>query len=250
MALAIDDIRTDATVITGDISDYDALLRRIGDAPFVLIGEASHGTHDFYRERARITQRLIEEQGFTAVAVEADWPDALRVNRYVQGISDDLDADSALAGFRRYYGLDLYSLYTSIEQVLAYLEKVDPEAARRARYRYSAGFGMSKPCEDEAVRQLLDMQRAAGRYAHMDGQPAADETRLFLTVLDDHEPLNCGHAARAAFAANQTPTVLDDHEPLNCGHAARAAFAANQTRLAPRVRAIQGSFSAAAAARP
>lgn len=223
MALVIDDIRTEATVITGDISDYDALLRRIGDAPFVLIGEASHGTHDFYRERARITQRLIEEQGFTAVAVEADWPDALRVNRYVRGISDDPDDDSALAGFQRFpvwmwrnqdvrvfvnwlrgyndslqpgqpkcgfYGLDLYSLYTSIEQVLAYLDKVDPEAARRARYRYScfeqfgedsqaygysAGFGMSKPCEDEAVRQLLDMQRAAGRYAQMDGQPAADE---------------------------------------------------------------------------
>ncbi|HEY2539539.1 MAG TPA: erythromycin esterase family protein, partial [Stellaceae bacterium] len=72
----------------------------IGDARFVLLGEASHGTHEFYRERARISQRLIEEKGFTAIAVEADWPDAYRVNRYVRAVSDDVDAVEALADFR------------------------------------------------------------------------------------------------------------------------------------------------------
>src|SRR5262249_894757 len=141
----------------------------IGRARFVLLGEASHGTHEFYRERAQITKRLIAEKGFTAVAVEADWPDAYRINRYVRGSSDDAEAVDALGNFQRFptrmwrnagvldfvgwlrayndgrapgaaqvgfYGLDLYSLNTSIEAVLGYLDKVDPEAARRARYRY------------------------------------------------------------------------------------------------------------------
>ena len=81
--------------VTGAGCDYDALLDRVGDRRFVLIGEASHGTHEFYRERARITRRLIDECGFTAVAVEADWPDAYRVNRYVLGLSEDASADVA-----------------------------------------------------------------------------------------------------------------------------------------------------------
>ena len=67
--------------------DYDPLLARTVDSRFVLLGEASHGTHEFYRERAEITKRLIAEQGLTAVAVEADWPDAYRVNLYVRGVS-------------------------------------------------------------------------------------------------------------------------------------------------------------------
>src|SRR5260370_40459766 len=97
-----DAIRTAAHPLTGAATDYDRLLRRIGDAGFVLIGEASHGTHDFYHERAQITQRRLEEKHFTAVAVEGDWPDAYRVNRYVRGASDDAFAVEALAGFRRF----------------------------------------------------------------------------------------------------------------------------------------------------
>ncbi len=157
-------------VITGEGGDYDSLLELIGDRRFVLIGEASHGTHEFYRERARITRRLIEERGFTAVAVEADWPDAYRVNRYVMGLSHDEDAEMALSDFRRFpawmwrnrdveafvqwlrvrndahvdpatrvrfYGLDLYSLRASMEAVVAYLDHVDPVEAGRARERYS-----------------------------------------------------------------------------------------------------------------
>ena len=84
------------------VANYDPLLRRIGDARFVLLGEASHGTHEFYRERARITKRLIEERGMLAVAVEADWPDAARVNRYVRGAGGDAHAEEALADFRRF----------------------------------------------------------------------------------------------------------------------------------------------------
>ena len=159
-----------AQPVTGSAQDYDPLLDLIGDRRLVLIGEASHGTHEFYREHARITRRLIDERGFTVVAVEGDWPDAYRVNRYVMGMSTDHDADSALGGFQRFptwmwrnrdvlgfvqwlrahndarthptakvrfYGLDLYSLRTSIEAVVAYLDRVDPAEAARARQRYA-----------------------------------------------------------------------------------------------------------------
>src|SRR5215213_10556651 len=81
-------IRSAAHPLTGAVADYDRLLDRIGDARFVLIGEASHGTHEFYRQRALITRRLIAERSFTAVAVEADWPDAYRINRFVRAIGD------------------------------------------------------------------------------------------------------------------------------------------------------------------
>lgn len=161
---------TVARPVTGVPTDYDDLIELVGDRRVVLIGEATHGTREFYRERARITRRLIEERGFTAVAVEADWPDAYRANRYVMGKSADRDATSALADFRRFpawmwrntevvrfvewmrsrnhaqtdhsnkvrfYGLDLYSLRASMEAVITYLERVDPTEAERARQRYS-----------------------------------------------------------------------------------------------------------------
>jgi len=163
-------LRANAIPLTGDTTDFDALLELVGDAQYVLLGEASHGTHEFYRIRGEITKRLIQEKGFTAVAVEADWPDAYRVNRYVRGHSEDRDADEALQGFKRFpqwmwrnadvldfvgwlrthnddlagaaprvgfYGLDLYSLHASIAAVLEYLDLVDPDAAQRARQRYA-----------------------------------------------------------------------------------------------------------------
>ena len=166
---AVQSVARAARSIVGASDDYDALVDLVGTRRFVLIGEASHGTHEFYRERARITRRLIDECGFTAVAVEADWPDAYRVNRYVMGVSDDPDAGTALSDFRRFpawmwrnrdvlhfvewlrarndahahpatkarfYGLDLYSLRASIEAVIGYLDRVDPAEARRARDRY------------------------------------------------------------------------------------------------------------------
>src|SRR2546421_4326501 len=88
--------------LTGWATDYDSLIELIGDAHFVLLGEASHGTHEFYQARAEISKRLIREKGFTAVAVEADWPDAYRVNRYVRNMGEDKTGREALAGFRRF----------------------------------------------------------------------------------------------------------------------------------------------------
>jgi len=83
-----------------EITDYDALLEPVGDARFVLIGEASHGTHEFYRERAQITKRLITEKGFSAVSVEADFPDAYRINSYVRGTSADVNGAQSLGGLK------------------------------------------------------------------------------------------------------------------------------------------------------
>ncbi|WP_228530746.1 MULTISPECIES: erythromycin esterase family protein [Myxococcaceae] len=148
----------------GDARELGPLLEAIGDARFVLLGEATHGTHEFYRTRAQLTQRLLAERGFDAVAVEADWPDALCLNDYVRGReAPDDSPDEALATFTRFprwmwrneevrellawmraearhagfYGLDLYSLHASIRAVVSYLEKHDPAAAARARARYS-----------------------------------------------------------------------------------------------------------------
>ena len=102
LPIVTDLVHDAASPLIGASADYDRLLEFIGDAHFVLLGEASHGTHEFYRHRAQITKRLIQEKGFTVVAVEADWPDAYRVNRYVRGASGDADAAEALAGFRRF----------------------------------------------------------------------------------------------------------------------------------------------------
>src|SRR3954464_12819747 len=98
-----DVIRDEAYPLSGAAEDYDSLLALIGDARFILIGEASHGTHEFYQQRAEITKRLIAEKGFKAVAVEADWPDAYRVNRYVRNLSsDDSEPIEALSDFKRF----------------------------------------------------------------------------------------------------------------------------------------------------
>ena len=218
-------IRAEAAPVQDGTPADQELFDLVGDAHLVLIGEASHGTAEFYAARAGMTRRLIEERGFCAVAAEADWPDAYRVNRYVRGRGDDVTAEEALRGFERFpawmwrnaavlefagwlrehndrsgsderakagfYGLDLYSLYRSIHEIITYLDRVDPAAAARARERYAcfdhfsaddaqvygfaAAFGAGEPCEREVVEQLADFQRHALEYARRDGLMAEDE---------------------------------------------------------------------------
>src|SRR2546428_2127871 len=249
-------IRDAAFTLSGAADDYDPLLDLVGDARFVLLGEASHGTHEFYRARAEITRRLIEEKGFTAIAVEADWPDAYRVNRFVRAMSEDVTANEALGDFLRFptwmwrnadvldfvgwlrehndrvtgyerkvgfYGLDLYSLNHSIQTVLEYLDKVDPEAARRARYRYScfedfgddaqaygyaAGFGLTQSCEREVVEQLVELQRKASEYARMDGRVAEDE--LFFAEQNARLIKNAEQYYRTMFGGRVSSWNLRD----------------------------------------
>jgi protein-L-isoaspartate(D-aspartate) O-methyltransferase len=208
-----------------DDADLDPLLARIGDARIVLVGEPTHGTSEFYRFRARLSRELIERRGFTIIAAKADWPDAARIDHYVrhldtppaewrafsrfptwmwrnQEVREFVDwlreRNSTVADPRRragFYGLDLYSLYTSIDAVLRYLDDVDPEAARVARARYGcltpwqadpAAYGRAalagryRECEREVVDMLSDLLAKRQQYAARDGE------RFFDAVQNAH----------------------------------------------------------------
>jgi erythromycin esterase-like protein len=272
-------IRDVAVPLTGAPDDFDPVLARIGNARFVLIGEASHGTHEFYRIRAEITKRLIRERGFSAVAVEGDWPDAYRVNRYVSGRSDDADADEALGGFKRFpqwmwrnadvldfvgwlrahneqaadgagvgfYGLDLYSLHTSAEAVLSYLRLVDPDAARRAAYRYSCfdhfgedvqayGYataaGMAPSCESAVVEQLIELRRSAADYARRDGRVADDD--LFYAEQNARLVRNAERYYRAMFGGRVESWNLRDRHMVETLEALDA-FLRTRRGVLPRI---------------
>ncbi|HEX6534523.1 MAG TPA: erythromycin esterase family protein [Gemmatimonadaceae bacterium] len=229
LAAAIDDSATPLRTL----ADLDPLIERIGDARFVLIGEASHGTSDFYRWRAELSKRLIAERGFSFVGVEGDWPDCYRVNRYVKGLPDSgASAYDVLHAFDRwptwmwanreveefvswlhrhnerlpaeaqagFYGLDVYSLWESMAEVVQYLERIDPEAARAARRAYACfePYGedvqryaratalVPTSCENEAVSILAALQRKRTTYAE-DGRDAYFDAEQNALVARDAE---------------------------------------------------------------
>jgi erythromycin esterase-like protein len=241
--------------LVGSTHDYDTLLELIGDARFVLIGEASHGTHEFYSERARITQRLISERQFSAVCIEGDWPDAYRVDCYVKGVGTDQTPEESLAGFERFpawmwrnevvrdfiawlgehnrreseharvgfYGLDLYSMFTSVRSVLAYLDEVDPEAASRARFRYacfdhfgedSQAYGYAaasqivESCEQDVVRQLTELRAKSLDYVARDGRRALDD--FFSAEQNARLVQNAEHYYRAMYRGRPNSWNLRD----------------------------------------
>jgi erythromycin esterase len=191
--------------------DLDPLLERIGDARVVMLGEATHGTSEYYTWRARISQRLIKERGFSFIAVEGDWPDCYQVNRYVKGYPNGGDSafdvlhtfkrwptwmwanwevvalaewlrehnrdlvDTCKAGF---YGLDVYSLWESLEAVMQYLERTDPQALETARrayacfepfeegvqaYAHATAF-VPTSCENEVVDLLGQIRQKIADY--------------------------------------------------------------------------------------
>jgi len=190
---------------------YDEVIDQIGDAPMVFLGEATHGTHEFYAIRQQITKRLIEEKGFRAIAIEGDWPDAARVDAYLRTGAGT--ARSALSQFRAFpnwmwgnedvlgfidwlrafnlrqsksdracgfYGLDLYSMYSSMEAVLEYLERQDPRAAETARERFACfepignnmevyamlvNAGSIQSCAPEILRVLDELRQRRVAYA-------------------------------------------------------------------------------------
>src|SRR5438552_3935276 len=253
-------VRELAQPLSVDANDYDALLELIGNARIVLLGEASHGTHEFYFERAQITKRLIAEKNFTVLAIEADWPDASHVPRYVRGSSNDANASEALAGFRRFptwmwrntvvvefvewlrqfnkdvdpkrapagfYGMDLYSLHGSIDAVLNYLEKVEPEAAKRARLRYScfdhfsrepqeygyaATVSAAESCENAVVEQLIEIQRKAAEFLSRDGAVAAEE--LFFAEQNARIVKNAEQYYRSMFRGRASSWNLRDRHMM------------------------------------
>lgn len=251
----VQSVREKAQPLTDAPDAYDALMDVIGDARLILLGEASHGTHELYRERAAITKRLIREKGVTAVAVEADWPDAYRVNRYVRGIGDDETADAALRGFTRFpqwmwrntqvlafvewlrafnmarppeaprtgfYGIDLYSLRASMEAVLRYVERVEPEAAARVRERYACfdhfgpdpqfyglvtSAGLSESCQKGVVEVLMELRRLAMEKARREGWL---DDELFSAVQNARVVQNAEEYYRSMFLANVSTWNLRD----------------------------------------
>lgn len=208
--------------------DLSPLLNRIGDARLVLLGEASHGSREFYQMRQRITRELIEHAGFRFVAVEADWPDAALVDAYVRRSADT--NEPVRSGFRRFpqwmwrntdvlefvdwlrvhndrdpihavgfHGLDLYSLHESIQQVLSYLDDVDPKLAEMARLRYAcltpyesdpAAYGMAavsrryRECEPDVVAVLQELCRRRGSYRTGRGEAFLDAEHNAAVVRD------------------------------------------------------------------
>lgn len=254
-------LNDDIEPISDNEDKYTSLLHKIGDARFVLIGEATHGTHDFYKMRAEITQELITKKGFMAIAIEGDWPDAYRIHRYVQGMGDKNDWEQALDTFKRFpkwmwrnttlvpffqwlrihndhqssrkvgfYGLDLYSLNSSMQAVINYLNKVDPEAAERARARYAcfdhlgcdpqtygylASEGVKKPCIKEAIEQLLELQHHAFEYVRNNGSPEED---YFYATQNARIVKDAEHYYRSMFEGRiSTWNIRDIHmlETLN-----------------------------------
>jgi erythromycin esterase-like protein len=267
MSILTEKIQAKAVVFNGTSDVPDEILDLCGDARFVLIGEASHGTHEFYKCRAEITKRLIEEREFSAVAVEADFPDAYRVNRYVRGFGQDTSAVEALSSFDRFplwmwrnqdvldfvtwlrarnankmpteqagfYGLDLYSLHASIEAVLEYLERVDPDAARQARSRYSCfehfgedaqsyGYAANHDerfsCEDEVIKQLIELQKRATEYASRAGFIARDE--YFFAEQNARLVINAEEYYRSMYRGRVSSWNLRDRHMAETLHALAA----------------------------
>ncbi|HEY0778056.1 MAG TPA: erythromycin esterase family protein [Gemmatirosa sp.] len=255
-------LATAALPLRGDSSDHDALLALVGDRRFVLLGEGSHRTDEFYSARFEITRRLIEEKGFDAVAIEGDWPDSDRVHRHVAlRPGADRSARDALGGFQRFprwmwrnalalqlvewlraynaahgradgtavgfYGLDLYSLHASIDEVLRYLQDVDPEAARRARGRYACfehygedpqeyGYLASADasCEDAVVQQLVELRRRGPdllrRESADDDGPAASADDFFSAEMNARLVLDAERYYRAMFRGRNASWNLRD----------------------------------------
>jgi erythromycin esterase-like protein len=219
----LSEINRAAVPLSYDSADYDPLLKWVGSRKLVLLGQATHGTHDFYRDRAGITRRLIEEKGFNVVALEADWAPAHRVHRFSSGLDGDADCRDAMRGFLGFpawmwrnmdvlafvdwlrhfnrkhkprerigfYGLDFYSTRTSMHAVLDYLDKADPEGARRARLRYSRfdDFGddpqanghepgLSDASKKHTVTLLVELQRRRAELASRDSRMSPQDSRI------------------------------------------------------------------------
>jgi erythromycin esterase len=201
-------------------------MERIGDARFVLLGEASHGTHEYYTWRSRISKRLIEEKGFSFIAVEGDWPDCYRINRFIKDYPNAGSYSAeVLRNFRRwptwmwanweiasltdwlrgynegrspekkigFYGLDVYSLWESLESLLDYLRKEDPEAARLAREAIQCfepygeevrgySYALAEPCRSEVKKLLREIRRKAAGYDHDREAPLNTEINAMVAV--------------------------------------------------------------------
>lgn len=230
-------VRDHAIAITGEATDYATILNGARSADFVLLGEASHGTHEFYETRAKLTRRLIEEQGFNGVIVEANWPEAYRVNQYVLGVGADETAEQSLSSFdeypqwmwrntavrdfvewlrgwnlarpegatrTRFHGMDLYSLYGSRDAVIEYAAGLGEDEANKARDRYAA-LGRSDEDPQVYARSAAFGGRSAAGGAKDQFEHLTDATAVVRESSD-------ANAAEAAFNALQNARVVKNGE--------------------------------------
>ncbi len=215
--------------------DLDALVESLAGSRVVMLGEASHGTHEYYTWRARISKRLVEEHGFSFIGVEGDWPDCYKINRYVKNYKDaGEDAETVLRNFNRwptwmwanwetaaftewlyghnlskgksqkagFYGLDVYSLWDSLDAIINYLEKEDPEAAEVAR--------RSVHCF-EPYRGEDDGQKYARATNRIVPDNCEEEVLALLKQLSSGAPQH-NHDPEAAFNAEQNALVAVNAE--------------------------------------
>jgi len=195
--LVVKTIQQNTTPLQNE-QDLNPLLAQIGNARYVLLGEASHGTAEFYTWRTAITRRLIEEKGFSFVVVEGDWPDAYEVNWYIKGNGEAGNARSVLQHFNRwptwmwaneeivqltdwlrssndtkpladrvgFYGLDVYSLWESLDRVIEILQRTDPQTAQIAREAYEC-FAAYRQDEQVYAQATLRGSRCANQLVRL-----------------------------------------------------------------------------------
>jgi erythromycin esterase len=245
--------------------DLDPLMDRIGDARYVLLGEATHGTHEYYTWRAEISKRLITEKGFSFIAVEGDWPDSFKINQWIKGkTNSDKGISEILNSFKRwptwmwanweiaalaewlrnynkdlpskemigFYGLDVYSLWESMEIIMNYLEKEDPATALYARQAincfepydeeiaYAEGIQKLNPaCQNEVIKLLTEVRSKASEYdqAHEAGLNAeinalvmANAEKYYRTMASFGES---SWNTRDRHMVESLNTIMDYHGP-------------------------------------
>ncbi|MFO7719904.1 MAG: erythromycin esterase family protein [Gillisia sp.] len=244
--------------------DLDPLMKRIGDANYVLLGEASHGTHEYYTWRTEITKRLIQEKGFTLIAVEGDWPDCYKINQWIKEDTNEKAIQDVLMEFTRwptwmwanweiaalatwlkefnaalaydkkigFYGLDVYSLWESMDQIVDYLEKEDPDTAVLAKeavrcfepFReddsYTSVFSMAQPSCKEKVLALLqrvrlhahnyDHQKEAGLNAELNSLVMANAEKYYESMVSFGEQ---SWNVRDNHMVETLNTLMDYHDP-------------------------------------
>jgi erythromycin esterase-like protein len=254
--------------------DLNPLLNRTVKTKYVLLGEASHGTHEYYTWRTAISKRLIEEQGFTFIAVEGDWPDCYAINRYVKGYTEpSVTAVEVLKTFKRwptwmwanweivalmewlrdfnqhrsadkkvgFYGLDVYSLWESMDTIVQYLKKEDPKSAQLAidAYRcfepYEEGhdyaramLSLSANCSDEVIKLLQSVRKRSTHYNHdpeaalnaeMNAQVIANAEEYYRSMIsfrDESWNIRDGHMAATleglmSFHGRQAKGIVWEH---------------------------------------
>jgi erythromycin esterase-like protein len=244
--------------------DYDDIMAAIGDARFVLLGESTHGTHEYYRERARISERLIRERGFNAILIEGDWSPTFRVNLYVRGLGTDSSAEQALAGYTRFprwmwgnrdfrnfvervhaynltlpaerrvgiYGMDVYDIFDAADAAVAYLRGIDPAAAHRTERQYDC-FDPYK--EDTAA---YGASTRSGRSCKDEAAAAQAEVQRIARPSGAAE-------AEAHFAAQgAAASVVAGEEYFRTAYTGSLAWNVRDKRMAQNVEATAEHLSA------